>query len=496
MKKCVLATTISLFFFIAGFAQTTDSVYSERKANGIWQKSELDIITRDASCSLVSMIALAWNESSQSWVNSRLTTYTYNNTGALIEVLTQSWDAISNTWINNSKKVTLYGNAGLNISYLLQTWDVSSNSWINNYRIVDQLDGLGMVITEEFDLYSDNVWLKIQRAQISYDGSNRTAEIVYQNWTDNLWINDSRTVYSYTGNGLSLDYVWNTDSKKWTKFRRTFNDYLGTTELVEKSFSEVGSGSAWVNSFRYNQTYTGNNLKHSGFKQFWNINTQSWINSFQEKLDYYATGSQHNYSFELWDANTSSWGYGYRSTSTNISCVQSLQLVAVSDLKNNTVALMQNKNRNYLMNRMQNVQTNNIQRSFNPLAGNRNSVVYDLTFNGGDPSQQYAFELILSTRELPQSVKNTGVDNAFATNKSSFMLSPNPAKTYFNINLSAWKNASNLVLKLSDITGKLMMQQKINEGTQRINLPALQKGVYLVTITSGKEIETQKLVIE
>jgi hypothetical protein len=45
-------------------------------------------------------------------------------------------------------------------------------------------------------------------------------------------------------------------------------------------------------------------------------------------------------------------------------------------------------------------------------------------------------------------------------------------------------------------TARAILQQKMNTGTQRVYLPSLQKGVYIVTITSGKEIQNQKLVIE
>ena len=40
------------------------------------------------------------------------------------------------------------------------------------------------------------------------------------------------------------------------------------------------------------------------------------------------------------------------------------------------------------------------------------------------------------------------------------------------------------------------MQHKMEAGMQRVDLPSIQKGIYIVTITSGKEIQTQKLVVE
>jgi hypothetical protein len=130
-----------------------------------------------------------------------------------------------------------------------------------------------------------------------------------------------------------------------------------------------------------------------------------------------------------------------------------------------------------------------------PLAGDRNTLVYDFSFNGNQ-SQQYAFELVLSSAQKPQKVNSQPKSNVIAKNNTGFMVSPNPAKNYFDVNLSAYKNAGSVTLKLSDISGKTILQQKMNAGIQRVHLPFLQKGMYIVTITSGKESQNQKLVIE
>jgi hypothetical protein len=138
---------------------------------------------------------------------------------------------------------------------------------------------------------------------------------------------------------------------------------------------------------------------------------------------------------------------------------------------------------------------NAIQRTFNPFAGNSNTVVYDFSFkNSGNQSEQYAFELILSSTVKPKDLSSKQAGNV-VINKSSFVLSPNPAKNYFNINLSAWKTGGTIMLRLSDVSGKLIMQQKMYAGIQRVDLPVLQKGLYIVTITSGKETRAEKIVI-
>ena len=104
--------------------------------------------------------------------------------------------------------------------------------------------------------------------------------------------------------------------------------------------------------------------------------------------------------------------------------------------------------------------------------------------------------MILSSAQAPQKINSQAKSGVTAKSNSGFTLSPNPARNYFNINLSAYKNAGSIMLKLTDISGKLILQQKLNATIQRVDLPSLQKGIYIVTIISGKQTQNQKLVIE
>jgi len=459
------------------------------KSNGVWQKYELDIYTRDVSCNTISGLSLIWNESTQSWVNSFLYTYSYGKNGNS-QVFTQSWDAVSNTWVNYANSALVYSKT--KTTYTYQMWDAGSNSWINNYRLIDELDDQGRSIVNEFDLYSNSEWQKIQRGLNSFNDSNQVTANIFQVWTNNAWVNNGKTTYSYTGNGETVQYGWDIGDQKWIKFSRAFNEYLdGTTSPLE-SQGQILSGSIWQNSYRSESNYNDANLMLSSFQQNWDVNSDAWFNASKFSSDYYADNNQRHFSFEGWDATTNSWLYGYRATYTDVSCSSALQLVPVSETKNNTGIFVQNKNGNYLLHRMPATNANAngiIQRTFNPLASNGHQLVYDLTIKGKE------FELILSPVTKPQNLASKTRDN-IAANKSSFVISPNPAKSYLNINLAAYKNAGDITMKISDISGKPVLQQKINAGTQRVNISSLQKGIYIVAIISGKEVQTQKLAVE
>jgi hypothetical protein len=134
-----------------------DSIYPETKSNGVWQKNELDIITRDASCGIVSSLSFTWDESTQSWINSFLYTYSSGN-NANTEILAKSWDALNNASVNYSNAALVNGQTERMYTY--QMCDAGSNAWINNYRSIDELEDQGRSVVSQFDFYYNNEWQK------------------------------------------------------------------------------------------------------------------------------------------------------------------------------------------------------------------------------------------------------------------------------------------------------------------------------------------------
>ncbi|MEC4003334.1 PQQ-dependent sugar dehydrogenase [Flavobacterium sp. SUN052] len=91
------------------------------------------------------------------------------------------------------------------------------------------------------------------------------------------------------------------------------------------------------------------------------------------------------------------------------------------------------------------------------------------------------------------------IDSSLSTsefNSNGFSIYPNPAKTSFTIK----SNPNNLAtqLELFDLTGKLLIDKKLNNVTENtITTNSLSKGIYLISITttSGSSY-TDKLIIE
>ena len=84
---------------------------------------------------------------------------------------------------------------------------------------------------------------------------------------------------------------------------------------------------------------------------------------------------------------------------------------------------------------------------------------------------------------------NMGVADANTKNISTVY--PNPVVDSFNLNLSSKFNANNVTVTVTDLTGKTV---KTFTGVSAYNVSELATGVYVVTITDGKNTETKKIV--
>ena len=77
----------------------------------------------------------------------------------------------------------------------------------------------------------------------------------------------------------------------------------------------------------------------------------------------------------------------------------------------------------------------------------------------------------------------------------NFKLYPNPTSESVTIQLDEL-NERNQLLRVIDITGKLVMQTSVNNVSTNIDVSSLGKGVYFVTLFSDKGQKTRKLVVQ
>ncbi|MBL0053280.1 MAG: T9SS type A sorting domain-containing protein [Bacteroidetes bacterium] len=73
---------------------------------------------------------------------------------------------------------------------------------------------------------------------------------------------------------------------------------------------------------------------------------------------------------------------------------------------------------------------------------------------------------------------------------NSFNIFPNPANEI--ITVSNLNNAS--LITISDVAGKNIIQQKVNNNTEQINISALLPGYYIVSLETSNGITKQPLL--
>ncbi|CAN5477719.1 hypothetical protein BH10BAC2_BH10BAC2_22700 [soil metagenome] len=494
MKKFTLSILLSAVAFCS-YAQVKDTVFSEQKVNGIWVKNGIDIQTLNESCDVLSNLFQVWNEGTQSYINASLTTYAFDNTGTVTGALTQSWDAANNVWVNNGRSSYIFSDDGLHFTNLAQSWDVVNSAWINSFRILVQYNPDGTTQASEFDLNDGINWLPQARTFNTYDDQKRAIEFLYQVYTNNVWVNNSRAVNDYSGKALSFSYYWDAYNNQWVKAQRSFNKYLNTTALPAKTLYQSYTGINWQNQSRYATEYNAANMLTRNKGDFWDAALKDWYNGFRVANDYFDDGSQRSFLFESWDTYSSSWNFGYRATYTNNACGTILDFTPPVEVSNSKTNIF-DRSRSVINPVLQSRNTSNkTGRHFNMQMSSGKTSVYDFNYTSGQ--KQFSFSLVRKSILKPQKAKAASSSNSILQGNDKVLISPNPAKNYFTLDLSGYKTQGSVILKVNDLSGKQLMQQKVQAGSvQNISLPFVQKGMYIVTIIAGKNVHTQKLMIQ
>ena len=69
---------------------------------------------------------------------------------------------------------------------------------------------------------------------------------------------------------------------------------------------------------------------------------------------------------------------------------------------------------------------------------------------------------------------------------------PNPTKGIFSIRT----DANSMKVEVYSTLGRLVAEEDVVEGLQRIDLSNQAKGIYFVRLTSGTKIEQRKLIVQ
>jgi len=89
----------------------------------------------------------------------------------------------------------------------------------------------------------------------------------------------------------------------------------------------------------------------------------------------------------------------------------------------------------------------------------------------------------------------TSNNNANVVN-DEVSLYPNPAKAAFKVDMTAMNNSDAAAVKVMNANGVIVKEFSSNSNVEEITTEGLNKGIYLVQVTSGNKIATKKVVVE
>lgn len=122
----------------------------------------------------------------------------------------------------------------------------------------------------------------------------------------------------------------------------------------------------------------------------------------------------------------------------------------------------------------------------------RNNAVYSIQHNRNP---------FIDFPELADKIFGNDTNEAFITNISGYLydfsckIYPNPFVNEIFVNFYEHNSFENQYLEIYDITGKcLLPKQKLQNGTNRIELPNLPRGIYFLKITDNQRNKTYKII--
>lgn len=380
--------------------------------------------------------------------------------------------------------ITLQGQNKL-LSSIQESYNGSSYQNYSGYNY--EYDGNNNLITETYVEWVNGLWKIKEKVTYTYNANNKVVQELGQEWnaTTNALENSYRDTFTYANGNFTgqVAEIWENSSwvNEW-KIDLTFNGNNLPVSLL--SYNWVGAN--WVADERGQFTYNSNNKLTEELYEEWE-NSQ-WVNSSKSLYAYNLNHQMVSSRNATWDDFNNLYkefyrtdyvldGAGNRISETN------------TDVNNNnkwkdeytydSFSLMSNfahpfKDKNGLDYLTEDFPHVNKIIAINRYSYNVATGDYNLS---GKATYNYNSALTLAV-ENPEIVK------------AGITIFPNPTTSVINLDFSEAVIIDKVVVV--DITGKTVLQQGAN--ATQVNVEKLAKGLYIIEAYSGKEKFTSKFV--
>lgn len=358
------------------------------------------------------------------WHHATNTVYTYNDKGVLIEELVTFASAGECMF----KSVWTYDNYDNLSEYIYYSW---------NYDVWEIVFGARYLYT--------------------YDDSGNILEMVYQLWSIDNWVNYSKTEYTIGIQGEWIEYfeyLWEND--EWiNEFKFTDIVWHNWDKFQLQSFAQQEWSDEWVNSDRFNYTYTGDN-----YIGIWEVfENENWIFNERETCSISETEEidiSEIYENEMW-INEEKYSVYFNefgaTTRRTLEIWEDANWMLVID---NFFLLTYNDNDDLI---------EEIRQSWDNVGQSWNNMVRFIY------SDFQYFELGLEENSLVAQIN----------------IYPNPVTSILTIDFNEGENRAEMV-QIFTVTGQKVYEEKLIGKQNKIDVSTLSEGLYILQLFTSDRI--------
>jgi hypothetical protein len=348
-----------------------------------------------------------------------------------------------------------------------------SSPTLQTNRVTQTFDASDNLLTSILQTYSGGNYTNSKKTNVIYVGSSPDT-VVHQNWStfgSGSWKNADRTYYTFTGTKKSVGVTQTAQMMGgWKNSSRTTWSYSGSnfsTILIE---SWVSSSSAWSNQSKTDYTTAGSNTIET--KSTWDASLTAWVNATQ-LTRYYSAGT-HLDSIKMLNWIAGNWSNVYRITYTYGSGSTPTGSIRQDADPFNTVNYLNTKKYDYIY------------------TGNYLTQESTQTWNG----TAYIYQASNDTmNRFYYGMWNIGVNNQPSLIPNDIIVYPCPANDVLYISMPGSTAGAQAEFTIMDIAGHVQKQWTDNQSVTNISLKELPAGNYIVTVSDGLSVRSERFVV-
>jgi hypothetical protein len=179
------------------------------------------------------------------------------------------------------------------------------NEWVLEYRTINAYDNLGRRTTIEIADRTPEGWASRERIINAYNDDLQIGVRQTLLWNDTLstWINSERKSFTYNPYGLEYEFIvakWM--HPEWVPSERHLKYYNLNDQLeTDVQYTWLSQAQAWEESTRMLYTYNAQDLVEMVTVQIWVDSTSTWINYRRNTYEYDEDEKVVLTTFSSWD---------------------------------------------------------------------------------------------------------------------------------------------------------------------------------------------------